>query len=139
VGVGLHTDGAYKSAFKKGWLTGYRAYCDKLAVKWTESGADLDLLEQLALARNTSQHPTDVTSVRVRQTEDDAMRFPRGVFADAFNIKANERVNGIRWYMWPPRLEITAEKLACTFDEVDKFCTWLDTQHPMRRRSVGAS
>jgi hypothetical protein len=131
VGIGVPTDPAYKSAFKDGWLTGYRAYCEKLGVRWSESGADLDLLEQLALTRNTAQHPTDITSVRVRQTEMDAERFPQGVFADRLDVAANDGMKGIR-FMWPPRVEITAENLAQAF-EVERFCEWLDAQHPMRQ------
>jgi hypothetical protein len=131
-GIGVPTDPVYKGAFKDGWLTGYRTYCEKLGVIWSESGADLDLLEQLALTRNTAQHPTDITSVRVRQTEMEAERFPVGVFADRFDIAANHSRKGTR-FMWPPRVEITAENLALAFDEVEKFCEWLDSQHPMRQ------
>jgi hypothetical protein len=131
-GIGVPTDPAYKNAFKDGCLTGYRAYCEKVGVRWNESGADLDLLEQLALTRNTAQHPTDITSVRVQQTEMDAERFPQGVFADKLDVAANDGAKGTR-FMWPPRVEITAENLALAFDEVEKFCEWLDSQHPMRQ------
>ncbi len=133
VGVGRPTDAAYKNAFKKGWLAGYHAYCEQLGVKWSESGVDPHLLEQLALARNNSQHPTDITSVRVRQTEEEAERFPGGAFASAFDVKASEAVKGLR-FTRPPRLEVTPEKLKLAFDAVETFCTWLDGQHPIRRR-----
>jgi hypothetical protein len=130
LGIGVPNDAANKSIRRKrGWLTGYRTYCEKLNVSWSDSGADLDLLEQLALVRNNSQHPENITSIRVRQTKADAERYPRGVFADRLDVAAGVTMR----FMWPPRVEITAENLALAFDEVDKFCEWLDLQHPMRQ------
>lgn len=47
-----------KRVFKHGWLRGYEAvFAEHLGVKFLDSGADLDLLEQVILARNRSQHP----------------------------------------------------------------------------------
>jgi hypothetical protein len=52
-----------KKAFKKGRVRGYRAYFEAaLGVSWEQSGVDLDLLEQIVLARNSDQHPDDLTA-----------------------------------------------------------------------------
>jgi hypothetical protein len=131
-GVGLPTDQAYKAEFKKGWLNGYKAYCAKLEVDWTASAAHMESLEQLVLARNTVQHPTDITSVRARQPKADAEKLPRGVFADAIDIALNESMNPGSLFLRPPRLDISGEKLHQAFDEVKRFCSWLDLQHSMR-------
>ncbi len=139
VGVGLATDKAYKAEFKKGWLNGYKAYCAKLEVDWSASTVDIELLEQLVLARNTVQHPMDITSVRVRQPQADAEKFPRGVFADAFDIALNESMKPGSLFLRPPRLDISEAKLRQAFDEVERFCIWLDSQHPMRKPPRGAS
>jgi hypothetical protein len=139
VGVGLPTDAVYRPAFKKGWLHGYREYCKNLGIDWAASSVNVDILEQLVLARNSVQHSDDITSVRARQTEADADRYPNGFFADAFDIMLNESMSRGSRFLRPPRLEISDDKLRHACDEVDAFCTWLDSQHPMRPKSARAS
>lgn len=132
VGVGVPENPAYRKAFKKGWWKGYQAYCAKLDVNWTDSPVDLDLLDQLVLARNSAQHPTDITSVRARQSEADAVRYPNAYFGDAFDIALNEHMKSGSRFLRSPRLDITPDRLSRALDEVETFCEWLDTRQPMR-------
>src|SRR5260221_1364271 len=138
-GIGLPNSPSFKSEFKNGWFAGYRAYCRALDIDWSESPADLALLEQLILARNSAQHSTDITSVRARQTESETTRFPNGFFADTFDLRWNESMTPGSRFLLPPHLDISGDKLARALDEVDAFCSWLDAQHPMRRSSHSAS
>ena len=132
VGVGLHIDATYKAAFKQGWFNGYRAYCAALGVDWTAFPGDLGILEQLVLARNAVQHSNDITSVRVRQSEADAERYPAGFFADEFDLALNESMTPASSFLRPPRLDLSGDRLNRVFVEVDTFCAWLDEQHPFR-------
>jgi hypothetical protein len=139
LGIGLPTDPAYKSAFKKGWLAGYRAYSDRLGTDWAQSPVDLAVLEQLILARNSVQHSADITSVRVRQTKADTDRYPNGFFADAFDIKLNDSMKPGSGFLLPPRLDMSGDKLARALQAVDDLCSWLDSSHPLRPSSRGSS
>jgi hypothetical protein len=136
LGVPASDEPAFKKLSNQGWFGRYREYCRILGVDWSASGCDISLLEELALARNSAQHPPDITSTRVKQTEDYARRFPNGFFADPFELAANAsmaRPNS-RAFFWPPRLEMSEAKLTKAFDEVDRFCEWLDQQHLVRPR-----
>ena len=124
-------DDAYKPAFKKGWLNGYRVYCGRLGVDWSSAPSNLDLLEQIILARNTVQHPEDITSVRAPPHEKVAGLYPRGFFADALELAMLDSLRGTR-FIHPVRLGITHDNLRAALDEVDGFCEWLDAQHPLR-------
>jgi len=137
LGVGLPEDVAYRTEFKKGWINGYRVYCAKLGVDWKTGPSDLTLLEQIVLARNTVQHSTDITSVRARQSTTDATEHPKGFFADESELAMFDH-SRIGHLFRPVRLNVTEEKLVAAVDEVDRFCEWFDTQHPMRRPSNGA-
>lgn len=64
------------AAFRKGMFNGYRCVFENfLDVKWSDSGADLELLEQVVLARNAEQHETRITSGHARHTKKDIERF----------------------------------------------------------------
>ena len=56
-GIGRPED--YKATFKnEGWINGYRVYSrEQLAIDWTKSPSNLNLLEEIVLARNRAQHP----------------------------------------------------------------------------------
>lgn len=137
--IGVPSDSRYKAAFKKGWLAGYGAYCAALGVQWSQSPVDVDLLEQLVLARNAVQHSEDITSIRVRQSHSDAARFAEGHFADEFDIKLNESMQPGSKFIQPPHLDITDERLRIAIETVDHFCSWLDGQHPLRPSTRSAS
>ena len=137
LGIGLPADAAYKAAFKKGWINGYRVYCSKLSVDWSQGPSDLTLLEEIVLARNSVQHATDITSVRARQSAHDTRKHPRGFFADDLELAMFSRFQHIE-SVRPVRLNINQDKLFAAVDEVERFCEWLNAQHPMRRSSSGA-
>src|SRR6266536_5709667 len=46
-----------KAAFKLGWINGYRLFFrEKLNIEWEKSPSNLQLLEEIFLARNSAQH-----------------------------------------------------------------------------------
>lgn len=136
IGVGVPSDTVYKRAFKRGWLAGFRAYTEKLGIDWEQCNADYSLLEQLILARNSAQHSSEIASLRARQTEIDARRYPSGFFADQFDVLWNDSIGANSRFVQPPRLDMSGERIARALDEVDALCSWLDGQHPLRRRAA---
>lgn len=134
-GIGLSTDATYKAAFKRGWITGYRAYCAALGVDWSDAPSDLALLEEIVLARNSVQHATEITSVRAREGAKKPVKHP-GFFADPLELAMFSQLRHSE-SLRPVRLNITQEKLFAAIDEVEQFCDWLDGQHPMRVSASG--
>lgn len=136
LGVGLPEDAAYRKAFKKGWINGYRLYIARLGIDWKAGPSDLTLLEEIVLARNMVQHPVDITSVRARQSKANATKGTRGFFADEFELALFDQ-SRFGHFVRPVRLNVTQDKLFAAVDEVDRFCEWLNAQHPIRRSSRG--
>lgn len=80
--VGLRCGTTFKTEFRDGGIVGgYRACLTSRAdIDWSQCPADLEIIEQVVLARNRDQHPESITSVRVTHTEKDRQRFPRPFF-----------------------------------------------------------
>ena len=85
-GIGRPEDN--KAAFKDGWINGYRVYFrDQLAIDWANAPSNLNLLEEIVLARNLAQHPECITNLKIRQSDRDASKYPRSFFADELEMK----------------------------------------------------
>ena len=136
LGIGFPKDDDNGQAFKKGWINGYREYCAKMGVNWSSAPSDLTLLEEIVLARNSVQHATDISSIPARQLADRARTHP-GFFADPIELAMFSRFEHVE-SLRPVRLSVTQEKLFAAIDEVERFCEWLDVQHPLRRSKSGA-
>lgn len=115
-GIGRPRDSAARAVFKtEGWIPGYRAYFrDTLGINWDEAPCDLGRLEEIALARNSLEHPGDITTLQVEQSPNHTAKFPEGYFAD-----------GPTSWLGAPFLYVPEEKLLGAVDEVDGFCSWL--------------
>lgn len=73
----------YKSAFKRGWLNGYKAYfLGEFNVIFENSPCNLHLLEELVLSRNRVQHPELITDQSSYYSSDDLMKLPSPFFID---------------------------------------------------------
>lgn len=77
-----------KTAFKGGWINGYRVYFrDQLGIDWTKAPSNLSLLEEIALTRNRAQHPGRITTLRIHQSDRDVAKHPRSFFTDELEMK----------------------------------------------------
>jgi hypothetical protein len=125
VGVRLPEDS--KGAFKGGWINCYRAYFrEQFGIDWTKSQTNLGLLEEIVLARNRAQHPEYITTLRIKQSDGDAKKYPRSFFADEIEMRLLGGDQDQDEWVHPLRLNVTREKLLAAVDEVDRFCSWLD-------------
>lgn len=122
---------ARQRTFKKiGWLRGYQAVFTKhLSVKFEDSGGDLDLLEQVVLARNRAQHPGSLTRVTPTHGPKDLAKHPSPFFVTdrerelLVDAEARGLDVGSVW-MIEPTLHVDADKLEAVLAAVERFATW---------------
>lgn len=80
--LGLSCGKEFAAEFKRvGLVGGYRAcLAERAGVNWSCCPVDLDLIEQVVLARNRDQHPESIMTIRVTLAEKDRLRYPRPFF-----------------------------------------------------------
>lgn len=130
--LGIPIDGSFKSDFKKGWLNGYKAYFKRhFNVLFEKSPCNLQLLEELVLARNRVQHPESITIQRSQYSEDDLKKIPRPFFINERDGELlSEMAEGEQIWLLPPSIHVTQQKLMAAISEVVHFAEWLEqTDH----------
>jgi len=111
-----------KTLGQKGWFGNYRTFFEKyLQIQWEASGADLNLLEQVILARNDFTHNTDLLSLNSYQTAFHSEKYPDSAFAD------------LRWKKMPflrdrTPLIVPSETLKRSIQELRKLCGYLEPE-----------
>lgn len=123
------------AAFRKdGMFNGYRHMFEKvLAVKWSDSGADLELLEQVVLARNAEQHETRITSRHANHSDKDVERFGDKLrFVSDMERKYRERMKAGEesfeeaFPFWLGHVDVTEEDLVEATDQLEKLVEFLE-------------
>ncbi len=110
-----------KSMKVKGPFQKYRAlFSDKFGIDWANSGADINLLEQVVFARNDFTHNLDLTSLEASQTPHHWKRHPDSAFTDP------------AWRELVPStgapLVVTRDKLADAINALGALCKYLDSE-----------
>ena len=120
--------GERKSAFKRGFLQGYRTcYEEVLEVSWTHCPADLELIEQIILARNRDQHPEKITSMKVSHVEKDLEKYPHPFFMSETDQKIYDIYPEMRNLSWmSPAVHVSRETFYQAIDETEKLTGWLE-------------
>lgn len=121
---------------KLGWFRGYLKVLENMEVDLADSGVDMSILEQIALARNRVQHPDHITSLNVSHSKADLQKYPKPYFVSQEQFyKTDEDEDGdISWWMAPP-VSATREKIFEAVGEVEKFCDWLEKVFNESRRA----
>lgn len=135
--IGIPVGKSLKPYFKKnGWLHGYKAYfAQRVGVRFEDSPCDLLLLEELVLARNRVQHPESITTHSTHYSDSDLKKLPRPFFVDERELDLFAEVDeGVRNWLLPPTVHVTADKLLSAVSEVARFAKWLEGLdfHPRR-------
>lgn len=119
--------GERERAFKNGFLKGYQeCFGGVLGLSWDECPANLDLIEQITLARNRDQHPENITSMRVNHAGKDLSKHPHPFFVSEIEHKMHlaPEMEGGFWMI--PSVHVSREALFTAIDEVEKLTEWLD-------------
>lgn len=121
--------GEKKKAFRNGFLQGYqKCFAEVVKVSWEDCPADLEILEQVTLARNRDQHPESITRMGVNHTPTDRRRYPGLFFASDAERKAYQdpEMAGISWMN--PSVRVSREALLKAIGEVENLAEWLEPQ-----------
>ena len=109
-----------KKLKQKSWFGNYRVFFrDYLQIDWAASGADLELLEQVILARNDFTHNPDLLSLNAFQTSSHAEKYPNSAFVDP------------RWktvLLQRIRLIVPGETLQRAVEALRTLCEYLDRE-----------
>lgn len=115
---------------KKGWFHGYKQIFNELELPLSQSGANLDLIEQITLARNRVQHPEELTQLRVDHSESDLKRFPKPFFANEAELKmASRDGDGSATWWQRPSVKSSKEKIFKAINQVELLCAWLEQEY----------
>ena len=118
-----------KAVFKKrGFVAGYLVcFGKKLESDWSDCPADLELLEQIAHARNDAQHHKDITSLRLYHNPKVQERHASPFFLS----DAERRMIGEEDYREMPwsrglTLTVSREALLEAINQVEIFADWIE-------------
>lgn len=127
--LGLSCSQSFKAQFSDGGIVGgYRAcLASCVGIDWSQCPADLEIIEQMVLARNRDQHPESITSVRVTYTEKDRQRFPRPFFMSELEAELFEEGDEPTLFM-SPSVHVSSDKLMAAIGQVERLCEWLEEE-----------
>jgi hypothetical protein len=118
-------DKAY--ARNHGWFPAYRKWFGDLGIDMADSGADLEIVEQVVVTRNHAQHPDFIVSeTSIRYDGRTAERFPVPFFGHEFEWERANPESGEVRRMFPRLIKISPAKFERAVDEVDKLCEYVE-------------
>jgi hypothetical protein len=124
--LGLQCGATQKAAFKSGFIQGYRCcLTEQLGIAWDACPADLDIIEQVVLARNRDQHPESIIDFGISHSARDLERFPKPFFLSELESGILAEEGGFSPFM-PPGVRISSEQLAEAIKQVRVLCQWLE-------------
>jgi hypothetical protein len=115
-----------KNIFENGKLHGYRQCFETISGKsWNDCPANLDLIEQVVLARNRDQHPEAIWGLGINHSEKDREKFPSLFFVEEDARRDGEHDGEYSSWM-TVRLHVSGEKLEMAIREVESLAVWLE-------------
>ena len=122
--------GERKQAFKNGYLWGYRTLFEELLdLPWSDCPADLEVIEQIILARNREQHPEEITTMRVKHGRTDLRKHPRPIFMSESDrnllVDLDDRALEVAYWL-NPSVHVSSDALNAGIAETEKLVTWLE-------------
>ena len=125
--LGISCSSEFGPTFKReGLIGGYRhCFATWLGIDWSTCPADLEIIEQVVLARNRDQHPENITTVRATHADKDWRRFSRPFFMDERELDLLDDNDGSQTLM-SPSLHVPRDKLMIAVEQVEVLCEWLE-------------
>jgi hypothetical protein len=126
--LGIQCAKHLKAEFKRGYWHGYRACLAKACgIDWPQCPADADFIEQIALARNTSQHGGRISSIAAEHPKDLRARFPNPIFISEYEKNADEdEIRALTWL--GSKLIVSRDALFEAIRQVELLVDWLEPQ-----------
>ncbi len=125
-----HHNMEFEFNFKKnGWFNEYRRILITLDLPLEKCGADLEILEQVALARNRIQHPEHITEVNISHSEHDMKKHPSPFFIHEIEIYKTKDEDASFTYWNPPTITASQEKINEAINNVEIFSSWLESEY----------
>ena len=126
--LGIQCGKHLKAEFKKGYWTGYReCFAQACAIDWSKCPADAEFIEQIALARNSSQHAGKIGSMSAEHPKDLRNRFPNPVFVNEYEKNLDpDDVRALSWL--GSKLIVSREALVESIRQVELLVDWLEPQ-----------
>lgn len=116
-----------KKETKKGFLHGYLACFQKnTQIDLNDCPADLNIVEQVTLARNTSQHPSKLTTMDLHHFPKDLEKYPIPFFLGEFEKKALKSEDRGSFSWLGVRLRVKPEAFHKSLNEIETLCEWLE-------------
>lgn len=92
---------------------------------WSNCDADLELIEQIVLARNSGQHVIDITTFQATHSKAALKKFAQPIFVRDDGPAAK---GGSLASFFEPEVEISREKLFSAILEVEKLADFIDAR-----------
>lgn len=128
--VKLYGDKAHylKSGAEGGWWGKHQRYFAARGLDFAKSGANITLLTDVVLARNSVQHQEFLTSDRASYRDEDLAKLGNPFFineSEAAMLK--DLGDEATPYLYAPTIELDEAKLVIAVSEVKKLTSWLET------------
>lgn len=126
--------GERKAAFKKGFLEGYlTCFEGALGISRENCPANLDMIEQITLARNRDQHPDEITTMRVKHSKSDRERHGNLFFMSEQDRAMFSDPELLRISFIDPAVHVSEDHLLAAIEETERLTEWLE-QHMLTKR-----
>ena len=120
-------NGERKRAFKNGFVQGYIACFEEvLGISRQDCPADLGLIEQITLARNSDQHPDEITTMRVSHSKADRKKYLHPFFMSAQDSAMFSDSDFADISFLDPAIHVSKDHLIVAIGETEKLSEWLE-------------
>ena len=110
----------------KGFLNGYKHILSEgLDTDWSDCPVDFELLEQLVLARNISQHSRHITSLNVSYDRHFLEKYPKPFFVEEWEKDIVHEIEESGRALFAPNIEVTDQDLLKAIEEVETLAKWI--------------
>lgn len=114
---------------KEGFVAAYRAALGEIyQTDWSDCPVRFDVIEQVVLARNRSQHGGSLMTLRVTHDPRTLDRHPRPHFARPEEAKAWTGGDGPWSRYVAPAVSVSRASLFSAIDEIEALADWLDAE-----------